>query len=60
MFAACSIFFRVGIVGVKASPTETFTWHADTGRRHDATEFTQETSIIVHPMFWRGLGINPS
>lgn len=60
MYAACSVFFRVGMVGIKPSPTETFAWYADTGRRYDATEFTRETSIQVHPMFWRSLGINPS
>jgi hypothetical protein len=58
MYAALSIFFRVGLIAIKNSPTETFAWHADTGRRHDATEFTQATSVQIHPMFWRALGVN--
>jgi hypothetical protein len=54
--AAFSIFFRVGLVGVKPNSTGTYVWYADTGRRIDATELTAETSITLHPMFWRALG----
>lgn len=60
MFAALSIFFRVGIIAVKHSATDTFAWHADSGRRLDATELAQDTSIQIHPMFWRALGVTPS
>jgi hypothetical protein len=57
--SAASIFFRVGIIGVKGSPTEPYSWHADTGRQLDLTEFSDTTSIKLHPMFWAALGVRP-
>lgn len=60
LMAAWSIFYRVGIVGLKPETTESFAWHADTGRRFDATELDNDTLYRVHPMFVRTLGVKPA
>lgn len=59
LHAAVAMFFRVGIVAVKFAATEPYTWHADAGRLVDVTEFSESTSVRIHPMFWAALGINP-
>ena len=59
IFAASSVFFRVGIIAVKLAATEGFVWSAETGRRLDASELDEDTNYRIHPMFYRSLGIEP-
>lgn len=55
--AACSILYRVGLIGAKLIAGESFSWYATDGKRLNASEFKPGSTIQVHPMFWRALAI---
>lgn len=52
------IFYRVGLIGLKTSPFESVTWNDELGRSVSSAEIDQDTSIVIHPMYHRALGIN--
>ncbi len=51
---------HIGIVGVKLSAGDSYEWYYKDGHNISASSITMNTSIRVHPMFWRSLNISPS
>jgi hypothetical protein len=51
------VFYRVGIVGLKLAPAEPTQWMFRSGRDVSAEEIGHETSIQIHKLAWRTLGI---
>jgi hypothetical protein len=55
-----SMFFRVGLVGLKLESYDAFVWSTDGRRSVSAAEIQPGVHVAVHPCFWRSLGINPA
>src|SRR6185312_4721709 len=55
-----SMFYRVGLVGLKLESYDAFVWSTDGRRSISAAEIQPGVHIAVHPCFWRSLGINPA
>lgn len=53
------IFYKVGLIGLKLDRQESAIWVAEAGRRVSITDIHQESSVLVHPMYHRALGIRP-
>ena len=51
------VFYRLGLVGLKAYRHEGAVWAAESGRGVSAAEIGEDTSVVVHPMYHRALGI---
>lgn len=54
-----NIFYKVGLVGIKTIPHEPEVWVDEIGVSTSKADVDLETSIIVHPMYHRALGIDP-
>jgi hypothetical protein len=52
------VFYRLGLVGLKLAPHEAESWVDQLGRGVSTAEIGLETSIVVHPAFYRELGIS--
>jgi hypothetical protein len=50
-------FYQVGLVGLKVAPHETESWSDEFGRSVSFPEINDHTSIVVHPAYYRALGI---
>ena len=55
-----SMFYQVGLVGLKLESYDTFVWSTGGRRSISAAEIRAGVHISVHPCFWRSLGINPA
>jgi hypothetical protein len=55
-----SIFYRVGIIGVKIDAFNQVQWSFNDQTEVAEAHFQQEATLHIHPMFWRALGIEPS
>ncbi len=55
--ALFQVFYRVGIVGVKVESYEELQWSFSAAPTISASIIDGETSIQIHPTFWRVLGI---
>ncbi len=55
--ALFQVFYRVGIVGVKVESYEELQWSFSGALTISASIIDGETSIQIHPTFWRVLGI---
>lgn len=55
-----SMFYRVGLVGLKLESYDAFVWSTDGRRSVSAAEIQPGVHVAVHPCFWRSLGINPA
>jgi hypothetical protein len=51
------MFYKIGLVGLKLGESEKPTWSDDRGRSVSAGEITDRTSVVVHPMYHRALGV---
>ncbi|MCD6475549.1 MAG: hypothetical protein J7K85_04695 [Anaerolineaceae bacterium] len=51
------VFYRVGLVGLKVHPHESASWADELGRAVSAAEVGPETSVVIHPMYYRVLGV---
>jgi hypothetical protein len=49
-------FYKVALVALKVEPHEQAFWASDSGRSISAGEIDRDTSLVVHPMFYRVLG----
>lgn len=57
---AVSVFYRVGLIGLKLETFDAVAWSM-TGRRSiSASEINGGTRVTVHPCYWRSLGIKPT
>lgn len=54
-----SMFYRVGLVGLKLEAYDSFVWSGGGRRSVSAAEIRTGVHLCVHPCFWRSLGINP-
>jgi hypothetical protein len=54
-----SMFYRVGLVGLKLEAYDSFVWSTSGRRSVSAAEIRTGVHLSVHPCFWRSLGINP-
>ncbi len=50
-------FYRIGLVGLKLEPHEAECWVDETGLSISSAEITESTTVVVHPMYHRALGI---
>lgn len=58
LIAECfSVFYKVGLVGLKLLSTETYCWSFVGGRKVSTGEIDSTTSVRIHPAFWRVLGV---
>ena len=51
------IFYKIGLVGLKLSAHQGESWVDQLGRGVSSAEITGATSIVVHPAYYRELGI---
>ena len=54
-----SMFYRVGLVGLKLEAYDSFVWSTEGRRSISAAEIRPGVHLSVHPCFWRSLGVNP-
>ena len=54
-----SIFYKVGLVGLKLDSTESYCWTMKGSRKVSTGEVNLSTSVRIHPAFWRVLGVKP-
>jgi len=52
------MLFQLGIIGIKPSSNESYSWNIENPQHISASQFSKSTSVKIHPMFWRTLGIN--
>lgn len=55
-----SMFYQVGLVGLKLEVYDSFVWSTGGRRSISAAEIRPGVHLSVHPCFWRCLGINPA
>lgn len=55
-----SVFYRVGLVGIKLNSHSTCTWVDRDGHSISTAEITDECSLVIHPMYYRALGVKVS
>ena len=51
------VFYKIGLVGLKLQPHETESWVGATGKRIAAAELTEDISVVIHPSYYRALGV---
>lgn len=54
------LFYRVGIIGVKTDAFNQVQWSFNDQSNITDASLQGETSLHIHPMFWRALGIEPA
>lgn len=54
------VFYTVGLIGLKIETYETLRWSYSEDSPISPTSINGETSVRIHPTFWRALGISPS
>lgn len=52
------VFYRIGLVGLKISPTDSASWADDMGQAVSNSQINGDTSVLVKPTYIRALGIN--
>lgn len=52
------VFYRVGLVGLKLATYETESWADESGRSVSAAELNDSVSVIIHPAYYRALGVS--
>ena len=52
------VFYRVGLVGLKLETFEGTSWSDEKGQSVSTSEINNETGVVVHPTYWRALGID--
>ena len=52
------VFYRIGLVGLKLETFESASWVDELGQGVSPSEIDDSTGIVVHPTYWRSLGIN--
>ena len=55
-----SMFYQVGLVGLKLEVYDSFVWSTGGRRSISAAEIRPGVHLSVHPCFWRCLRINPA
>jgi len=50
-------FFAVGLVGIKTGPTDSLCWTQVNNPRLVAGQVRPSSTVVIHPMFHRALGI---
>jgi hypothetical protein len=59
MLARCfSDMYKVGLVGLKLSTTESYCWSTIGSRKISTDEINGSTGVMIHPAFWRVLGVS--
>ncbi|WP_187359858.1 P-loop ATPase, Sll1717 family [Chitinolyticbacter meiyuanensis] len=54
------ILYRVSLIGVKPSSYEKIYWSFQFMEGMNGGQYKSSSAIVVHPMFWRALGVVPS
>lgn len=52
------VFYRIGICGLKINSFEIASWADEVGRSISYAEMNVNTSAVIHPAYYRALGIN--
>ena len=50
-------FYKIGLVGLKLETFESASWVDELGQSVSPSEIDDSTGIVVHPTYWRSLGI---
>lgn len=50
-------FYAVGLIGIKTGPTDPFGWTQANNPRLVAGQIRASSTVVIHPMFHRALGI---
>ena len=51
------VFYKIGLVGLKLETFESASWVDELGQSVSPSEIDDSTGIVVHPTYWRSLGI---
>lgn len=51
------VFYKTGIVGLKIEAQDTYIWSTARQKGVSLPEIDSETKIMIHPAFWRVLGV---
>ena len=51
------VFYRVGLVGLKLETFQSASWVDELGQGVSPSEIDDSTGVVVHPTYWRSLGI---
>ena len=51
-------FYNVGLVGLKLETFEGTSWSDEAGQSVSRSEIDDQTGVVVHPTYWRALGID--
>jgi len=54
------VLYKVGLVGLRQPDSQGVIWTTGQRRSVSQAEISLQTAVIVHPTFWRTLGIRPS
>ncbi|MFH1996960.1 MAG: hypothetical protein ABIJ27_08260, partial [Candidatus Omnitrophota bacterium] len=52
-----SVFYNIGMIGIKREPYEKPEWVASGRKGVSSTEISEKTKALIHPMFFRVLGV---
>jgi hypothetical protein len=56
-FLLLQVFYRVALIGIKTQTFEKESWSDELGRSLISVDVSEDSSIVVHPMYYRALGI---
>lgn len=56
---AVACFYRVGLIGLKLEAYDAVAWSMSGRRSISTSEITGDARAMVHPCYWRSLGIKP-
>lgn len=54
------VFYKIGLIGLKLQPHEQASWVDEISRSVSHAEIDNETSVVIHPTYYRALGIRDS
>lgn len=53
------VFYRIGLVGLKLQPYQAATWEGEGGTGISSLDVSSDSSVVIHPTYYRALGIKP-
>ena len=52
------VFYKIGLVGLKLESFQSASWVDELGQGVSTSEINDSTGVVVHPTYWRSLGID--
>ena len=51
------VLYKIGLVGLKTQRHETASWVDEVGRSISFADIDEDVSVVIHPTYFRALGI---